>query len=357
MRDPRAVEAVAALALLVVAHLGDGCGVDLRVTAARDERGHPADGMRAAPVARPHEQLGVGAHERHGHRQLRAIRQDERRVVAELLDRAEQVVPAARVEPRGVLAQLVQDLVHLERGVDRLDEDGRPDRAARDAQRFLGVDEHLVPQARLVVRLELGEVEVRARAAARALGGVVEQVQAGVEQRGGDRLAVDEDVGLDQVPAARSDEQASRAARRGGTTCPPADSNASVPRTASARAACPPTTFAQLGDSASSRSAMNTRAPELSALIIIFGSAGPVISTRRSSRSAGAGATDQSAARTSAVSGRKPSCRPPARIALSRSWRRSRRSSRSGPNRRWRSATNASASSVRMRSLPGTAPP
>ncbi len=42
---------------------------------------------------------------------------------------------------------------------------------------------------------------------------------------------------------------------------------------------------------------MNTRAPELSALIIILGSAGPVISTRRSSRSAGAGATRQSAAR------------------------------------------------------------
>ena len=43
---------------------------------------------------------------------------------------------------------------------------------------------------------------------------------------------------------------------------------------------------------------MNTRAPELRALIIIFGSAGPVISTRRSSRSAGAGATVQSASRT-----------------------------------------------------------
>ena len=39
---------------------------------------------------------------------------------------------------------------------------------------------------------------------------------------------------------------------------------------------------------------MKTRAPELRALIIIFGSAGPVISTRRSSRSAGAGATVQS---------------------------------------------------------------
>ena len=38
---------------------------------------------------------------------------------------------------------------------------------------------------------------------------------------------------------------------------------------------------------ASSKSAMNTLAPELSALITILRSTGPVISTRRSARSAG----------------------------------------------------------------------
>ena len=80
-----------------------------------------------------------------------------------------------------------------------------------------------------------------------------------------------------------------RRGRPAGTTCPRASRRSSVPRSASAIAAWPPTTFAQVGDSASSRSAMNTRAPEFRALIIIFGSAGPVISTRRSSRSAGAG--------------------------------------------------------------------
>ena len=43
---------------------------------------------------------------------------------AELLDRAEDVVPAAGVQPAGVLAQLVEDLVHLERRQDRLDQHG-----------------------------------------------------------------------------------------------------------------------------------------------------------------------------------------------------------------------------------------
>ena len=51
----------------------------------------------------------------------------------------------------------------------------------------------------------------------------------------------------------------------------------------------PSVTFAHVGEFASSKSAMKTLAPELSALITIFASTGPVISTRRSWRSAGAG--------------------------------------------------------------------
>src|SRR3954462_6148656 len=50
---------------------------------------------------------------------------------------------------------------------------------------------------------------------------------------------------------------------------------------------------------------MKQLAPELSALITILASTGPVISTRRSCRSAGQGPTLQSAARTSSVSARK----------------------------------------------------
>ena len=74
---------------------------------------------------------------------------------AERLDRREQVVPAARVEPGRVLAQLVQDLLHLERGVDRLDQHRRADGAARDPERGLGLHEHVVPEPRLAVGLEL----------------------------------------------------------------------------------------------------------------------------------------------------------------------------------------------------------
>ena len=64
-----------------------------------------------------------------------------------------------------------------------------------------------------------------------------------------------------------------------------------VRRTASRRLSWPSSRFSQVGVVESSKSAMKTFAPELSALMIILRSTGPVISTRRSSRSAGSGAT------------------------------------------------------------------
>ena len=78
-----------------------------------------------------------------------------------------------------------------------------------------------------------------------------------------------------------------------------------VPSIASVRLTWPSTTLAHVGDSESSKSAMNPRAPEFSALMTILRSTGPVISTRRSCRGAGAAATCQSPSRMSRVSARK----------------------------------------------------
>ncbi len=68
--------------------------------------------------------------------------------------------------------------------------------------------------------------------------------------------------------------------------------------------------FCQVGELESSKSAMKTLAPELSALMIIFRSTGPVISTRRSRRSAGIGATVQSSSRIARVAGSKSGSAP-----------------------------------------------
>jgi hypothetical protein len=207
MRHPGAIEPVGGLAPLVRAQRRKGRLVGLLVGAAGDLCRHAAHRVGAAPVAGLHEQLGIGAHERHGHRDLLAVRRDELRPRAEALDRREDVVPAPCVQARRVLAQLVEDLVHLEGGRERLDEDGRLDRAALQPEVVLGAVEDVVPQARLAVGLQLRQVEVRPGAAVEQLTGVVEDVEAEVHEPAGHRLAVDEQVALHEVPAARTHEK------------------------------------------------------------------------------------------------------------------------------------------------------
>ena len=206
MRDPRAVEPVGRLPDLVLLHLPERDLVDLGVAARRDERRHPADRVRAPPVARLHEQLGVRAHERHGHRDLRPVGQHLAPAV-ELLDQAEDVVPAPGVQRGDVVAKLVEDLVHLERREHGLDQHGRADRAAVEAELVLGEHEGPAPEPRLAVALELREIEVRPGAAVELLARVVEHAEAEVEQARGDRLAVHLEVALGQMPAARADDQ------------------------------------------------------------------------------------------------------------------------------------------------------
>jgi hypothetical protein len=77
-----------------------------------------------------------------------------------------------------------------------------------------------------------------------------------------------------------------------------------TPFTASRRLNCPSRLLRQVGEFESSKSAMNTLAPEFRALMIILRSTGPVISTRRSRKSAAMGAATQSESLIQAVCGR-----------------------------------------------------
>ena len=106
-----------------------------------------------------------------------------------------------------MVAQLAEDLVHLEDSGDRLDQDGGLDRAARDFERVLRVLEHRVPEPRLEMRLHLREVEVRPGAALDQPPRVVEEVEPEVDERTGRGLAVDQQVLLRKVPATRADQQ------------------------------------------------------------------------------------------------------------------------------------------------------
>ncbi|HWC98645.1 MAG TPA: hypothetical protein VG456_17920 [Candidatus Sulfopaludibacter sp.] len=99
-----------------------------------------------------------------------------------------------------MLAQFPKDLVHFEGRQDRLDEHRGADGAGRNPQLLLRPDEDLIPQTSLHVALQFRQVEIRPRTVLDERARVVEEEQAEVEERGGNRTAVHQEVLLLQVP-------------------------------------------------------------------------------------------------------------------------------------------------------------
>ncbi len=241
---------------------------------------------------------------------------------AEGLDVAEDVVPAAAVEADDAAAQRVQDLVHLEDRRQRLDQHRDLHRARsagpRRASMKASTSSHSAASS---IALQLGQVEVRAaslRAAARRRCG---------RRTGPGRTALP----LMRVPST-STCFSSRCQPRGRTISTvvavrvaarsacrrPAPCSRACRRRPCAGSAGPSSRLSQVGRSSPRSRPCSTLAPELSALMTIFGSTGPVISTRRSRSAAGQfGATRQSPSRMAAVSARKSGSSP----ASKRAWR------------------------------------
>ena len=119
-------------------------------------------------------------------------------------------------------------------------------------------------------------------------------------------------------------------------------------RIASNRMSWASMTLRQVGAVASSRSAIQTDAPEFSALTVIFRVAGPVISHRRSVSPGAGGATRQvGSSRTHSVSGPKFGFSP-AEMRRARSRRALSSSARRPANSPSSRATKASAAGVRI---------
>src|SRR5207237_3262311 len=122
-------------------------------------------------------------------------------------DDAEHVVPAARVEARGMRPQLVERLFHLEREGQHLHEHGRLDLPMSEVELLLGPVEDLVPESGLAMAFELREVEVRSAAALQEPLRVVEDVEGEVEHGSRDGDAVAWGMSLAEMPGAGSDDQ------------------------------------------------------------------------------------------------------------------------------------------------------
>ena len=113
MGCPRAIVANAYLAQLVLSHPLHGFFIGIEIVTDGDLRGHASDCVHAAFMAGVDQQFNLGAKEGLLHNYIAALRQHTIGPVPEFLNKAEDVIPAAAVQSGGVVAQFVQDLVHL----------------------------------------------------------------------------------------------------------------------------------------------------------------------------------------------------------------------------------------------------
>ena len=123
-------------------------------------------------------------------------------MVLQGLDVAEDVVPAAAVQRHYVILHLIEQFVHFEHRRQGFDQHGGLDGAAGQAELVFGPGEHLAPPASFQIALQLGQVEVGARALGQQRLVVVQEVKGEVEQAAGDGVAIEGDVFFRQVQAA-----------------------------------------------------------------------------------------------------------------------------------------------------------
>ena len=207
MRHPRAVVPGFHFAQLILPHFFERALIRFRIVLDRNLRRHSAHCVNAALVAGLDQQINVRRQKMHRHGDLRAIRQHEIRPVPQLLNEAENIIPAPAVQPGRVIAQFPQNLMHLERAENRFDQHRRPHRALRHPAIILREHEHIVPQPGFQMRFQLRQIEVRAGPALQQFRRIMEKIEPEIEQPARHRLAIHMEVLLRQMPAARTHQQ------------------------------------------------------------------------------------------------------------------------------------------------------
>src|SRR4029079_8662823 len=182
MRNPCAVVPGAYLAQLVFSDPLHRLLIGFWIIANWDLRGHSSHSVNAAFVAGMDEQINVRTKEGLFHRDVAALRQYAVRPVPELLDEAEYVIPAAAFQRRGMIAQLVKNLIHLKSGGDGLNQHRRPYGSDGYSEVALRKDEHVVPQPGFKVALQFRKIKVWGRTAIEQDPAIVEQIESEVEQ-------------------------------------------------------------------------------------------------------------------------------------------------------------------------------
>src|SRR6266566_9399862 len=204
MSHPGAIMTIGGLAPLVGAYTLQRLFVGLGIVLDGDLGRHAADGVDVTAMAGFDREQGIGTQEVRGHGHLSAVGTDEFRYLAELLDSAEDVVPAPAVQAGRVFTQFVEYLIHFKGCQDGFDEHGGTDGAPGDAQFLLGKHKYVIPEAGFQVVLQLGQVEIGPGAFREQRSHIVEEVKGEVEDAARNRLAIDEHMLFRQVPSTRA---------------------------------------------------------------------------------------------------------------------------------------------------------
>ena len=159
--------------------------------------------MRPAAVADLDHMQRIGAHEGHGHGHRRAVGEHGGGVLAVGLDVAEDIVPASAIEADDILPQLIENGLGVKGAGQRFDQHRRLDRAGRKPEPFLAEGEDVRPQPRLLMMLQFGEVEIGARPGVEQRLRIVKGMEAEIDEGAGHALAVDRQMCLVEMPAAR----------------------------------------------------------------------------------------------------------------------------------------------------------
>src|SRR6516164_2235578 len=145
-----------------------------------------------------------------GHGDLGTVRKDGLWIAGKLFNKAENVVPAAAIEARRMVSELVEDFVHLECCHNRFDQDCCANTAIGNAKLLLGKNKDVVPEPRLQMTLHFRQVEVRPGAGRKQKFRVMKKVKAEIEQGAGHGLPVHKNVALVEMPAPRTNEKHGR---------------------------------------------------------------------------------------------------------------------------------------------------
>src|SRR5580700_9738434 len=129
-----------------------------------------------------------------GHRDQGAIGENELRVVSKPFGAAKDIIPTPTIEARRMIAEFVQNLIHLKRGQDGFDKNCCPDRASGNAQFVLSQVKDVVPEPGFKVAFHFWQVEIRPASSRQQLFGVMKNIEPEIEQPAGNRFAVDEEM-------------------------------------------------------------------------------------------------------------------------------------------------------------------